>query len=91
MISLNIRIVILLATALVGNALDLEFDKIECNDTLAAYAYQDDVHMDCSGDSRCSFGEQALIYGNRRFYFVSLVVSVNDLQWDPFCFFHNEY
>jgi hypothetical protein len=53
--------------AAVSDALDLSFEKIVCDETLPAYALEDDVHMLCNGDNRCTFGDQTTISGNRKF------------------------
>jgi hypothetical protein len=55
--------------AAVSDALDLSFDKIVCDNTLPAYALEDGLQMQCSGDTRCTFGDEALLSGNSKFFF----------------------
>jgi hypothetical protein len=53
--------------AAVSDALDLAFDKIVCDETLPAYAFEDDLQMQCNGDARCTFGDEALLSGKSKF------------------------
>jgi hypothetical protein len=46
-------------------ALDIEFDKITCDQTLPAYVSDGNLQMTCNNgnDSRCSFGTTVAISG----------------------------
>jgi hypothetical protein len=48
--------------------LDISFDKIQCDQSLPAYASTDDVRMTCNDgeDTRCSFGQDVMIRGTRK-------------------------
>jgi hypothetical protein len=61
------KIFSLLALMGMADALDLMFDHIQCDTSLPAYAYEDDITMECSGEKKCSFGDTALISGNSKF------------------------
>lgn len=45
-------------------ALDLILDSITCDEALPYYAT--DFDMKCDGQTRCTFGEDAVIYGERK-------------------------
>ena len=48
------------------DGLDLQFDKIQCDQSLPAYAADGELSVTCSGSKRCSFGDTALISGLRK-------------------------
>ena len=43
--------------------LDLQFNKISCDESLPAYASGGEMTVTCGGESRCTFGDTALISG----------------------------
>lgn len=46
------------------NALDIEFDKLVCNQSLPAYIYPDTASMTCNnGQTRCTLGSTINIAG----------------------------
>ena len=68
--SLTRFLTLLLASASIGSvrALDISFDRIQCDLSLPAYASTDDVRMTCNDgeDTRCSFGQDVMIRGTRK-------------------------
>lgn len=68
--SLTRFLTLLLASVSIGSvrALDISFDRIQCDKSLPAYASTDDVRMTCNDgeDTRCSFGQDVMIRGTRK-------------------------
>jgi hypothetical protein len=60
---------LLSALSTITNALDIEFDKIICDQSLPAYVLEDNVQMTCNNgvDSRCTFGNSVVISGSSKF------------------------
>lgn len=63
---------LLLASAYISSigALDIAFDRIQCDQSLPAYASADDVRMTCDDgqNTRCSFGQDAMIRGTLQYH-----------------------
>ena len=59
--------VLLLALACISGAgaLDIAFDRLQCDESLPVYATSGDIVMTCNDGSsnRCSFGQEANIRG----------------------------
>ena len=73
------KVLLLLSSiATISTALDIEFDKIICDQNLPAYVLEDNVRMTCNNgaDSRCTFGESVTISGSSK----SLD---DDVMWGP--------
>ena len=51
--------------AFVASALDVSIQSVSCDESLAFYAEQDGIQMTCDGSSRCTFGDEVLVYGDR--------------------------
>ena len=51
-------------------AIDVEFDRIQCDQSLPAYAEDGDVFMTCNDGSstRCTFGQDVMIRGICKFH-----------------------
>lgn len=64
-------LLLLAVVASVASGLDLEFDSIECDTTLPAFAEANGIVMTCDGNTRCTFGENATIAGKRELMTVS--------------------
>ena len=47
----------------VTKSIDLELVKVSCDRSLPIHVYDNDIMMTCNGDSKCTFGEEASIYG----------------------------
>jgi hypothetical protein len=68
----------LLALVGMADALDLQFKKIECDTSLPAFAYKDDITVECQNEkatgntrddpTRCSLGDSALVSGISKFF-----------------------
>lgn len=60
-------IIMLLASACVSSvgAMDIEFKKLQCDQSLPAYAMADDIQMTCNDgqNTKCSFGQEVNIRG----------------------------
>ena len=60
-------------SSVVVDALDLEFNSIQCDTTLPAFAYDGDIQVTCSDNvhggtrKRCSLGQQILISGRLQY------------------------
>lgn len=59
--------ILLLASACIGGAraLDIAFDRLQCDESLPVYADSKDIVMTCSDGSsnRCTFGQETNIRG----------------------------
>jgi hypothetical protein len=51
-------------------ALDIEFDKVTCDESLPAYVTEGNLQMTCNNgdDSRCTFGTTVAISGYSKFF-----------------------
>ena len=60
-----LSLLVLLSSNTKVNALDIEFDKITCDQSLPAYISEDNMQMTCNNgnDSRCTFGTTVAISG----------------------------
>ncbi|KAG7362729.1 hypothetical protein IV203_026089 [Nitzschia inconspicua] len=64
------KLVLVFATGLPFiNALDIEFNRITCDQSLPAYVLQDNLKVTCNGGSntRCTFGETVQITGTMQY------------------------
>ena len=66
-------LILILSTTYLSNftiALDIEFDSIQCDTSLPAYALDGDLQMTCDDGSstKCSFGQDAVISGTSKFH-----------------------
>ena len=67
--------ILLLASACIGGAraLDIAFDRLQCDESLPVYADSKDIVMTCSDGSsnRCTFGQEANIRGTRKWEYLN--------------------
>lgn len=54
------KLLVLLASLVVVNSLDVEVGYVTCDPDLPVSA---NITLDCNGSSRCSFGEEAQVNG----------------------------
>lgn len=50
-----------------SSALDLQLDKIQCDASLPAYAEENGISMTCSGNTKCTMGDYAIVSGESKF------------------------
>ena len=49
-----------------SDSIDLELKSVTCDQTLPIFAMDNGVQLTCKGNSRCTFGDDALISGTRK-------------------------
>jgi hypothetical protein len=69
------KLLSILASLALANALDVELTAVSCDPNLPVTA---DIMLDCDGSSRCTFGEPALVNGTSKSIDTSSVVSLLD-------------
>lgn len=57
------KLLFLLASVALVNALDVELRSVNCDPDLPVTA---DIYLDCNGTSRCTFGEPAMVNGTSK-------------------------
>ena len=65
----NVLALLLASTYIIFiSAIDVEFDRIQCDQSLPVYAEDGDVFMTCNDGSstRCTFGQDIMIRGTRK-------------------------
>jgi hypothetical protein len=65
---------LLLSLPCLTSALDLEFDSIQCDTKLPAYAEENGITMTCNGSTRCTMGDSAVISGESKFRIANSIV-----------------
>lgn len=67
--------ILILASACIGGtgALDIAFDRLQCDESLPVYADSNDIVMTCSDGSsnRCTFGQEANIRGTCKWEYLN--------------------
>lgn len=58
----------LLVAAPLAQSLDLSLKSFTCDESLPFYAVK--LTMSCNGNTKCTFGETATIYGERKWLIV---------------------
>jgi hypothetical protein len=58
----------LLVTAPLAQSLDLSLQSFTCDESMPFYAVK--LTMSCNGNTKCTFGETATIYGERKWLIV---------------------
>jgi hypothetical protein len=66
------KLLFILASLALANALDVELRTVNCNPDLPVTA---EIVLDCDGSARCTFGEPAMVNGTSKSTNVSLLDS----------------